>query len=185
MTFDGSGSSDLGGTIDSYEWIFNDGTTGTGQTIYYTYSTAGSYTVTLTVTDNGGGTDSDTAVVTVTEEPIIEDPTNLMHIDSLTMSSDNKIAGKNTFIRALATLTVIDGTGMPVPNAVVSGSWSDATSDSDISTTDTSGMVTVRSNNIKVIDGTFTFTFTVTDVVLTDWEYDTTAQDSGSITVTV
>ncbi len=181
MTLDGSGSSDLGGTIVSYEWNFGDGTTLTGQTVDHTYSTAESYTVTLTVTDNGGATSSDTTLVTVTKEPIIEEPTNLMYIDSIEMSSDNKTAGRNTFTFALATVTVVNSTGEPVPNAVVSGSWSVSTSDSDIGTTDDFGVVTVQSDNIKGLEGTFTFT--VTDVVLSGLEYDITAEDFGSITV--
>ena len=168
VTFDGSGSSDLGGTIVSYEWNFGDGTTLTGQTVDHTYSTAGSYTVTLTVTDNGEATGSDTTLVTVTKEPI-----NLMHISDITMDTGSKTAGRNTFTWALATVTVVDSNNDPVQNAVVSGSWSDATSDSDIGTTNADGMVTVQSDNIKGLDGTFTFT--VTDVVLTDWKYDDTA----------
>ena len=178
VTFDGSGSSDLYGTIDSYEWNLGDGTTATGQTVDSNYSTAGNYTVTLTVTDNGGAINSDTTVVTVTEEP-----TNLMFIDSITMDSGSKTAGRNTFTFALATVVVFNSNNDPVQNAVVSGSWIGATSDSDIGTTDTYGIVTVQSDNIKGLDGTFTFT--ITDVVLAGLEYDTTAQDSGSITVLV
>src|SRR5207249_9958718 len=36
-----------------YAWKFDDGSTGTGQIEYNTYSIAGTYTVTLTVTDGG------------------------------------------------------------------------------------------------------------------------------------
>ena len=173
VTFDGSGSSDISGTIVSYEWNFGDGTTVTGQTVDRTYSTAGSYTVTLTVTDNGGATDSDTTLVTVTEEPIIEEPANLMHISDITMTLDNKIAGKKTFTWALATVTVVDGDGIAVPNAEVSGSWSGSTSDTDIGITDNSGAVTLKSNNIRESSGIFTFT--VTDVTLAEWTYNITA----------
>lgn len=174
VTLDGSGSSDLGGTIVSYEWIFDDGTTATGLTVNRTYSTAGIYTVTLTVTDNGGATGSDTTLVMVTEEP-----TNLMHISDITMDTGSRTAGRNTFTWALATVTVVDSNNDPVQNAVVSGSWSGATLDSDIGITDALGMVIVQSDNIKSLEGTFIFT--VTDVVLAGLEYDTTAQDSGSI----
>lgn len=64
VNFDGSGSSD-DGTIVSYSWDFGDGSTATGVRVSHIYSTPGNYTVTLTVTDNGGLTDTDTASVAV------------------------------------------------------------------------------------------------------------------------
>lgn len=54
-----------GGTIDFIEWNFGDGTSGTGSPYDKTYSTAGTYTVILTVTDNDGKTDSISKLVTV------------------------------------------------------------------------------------------------------------------------
>jgi PKD repeat protein len=56
--FDGSLSSDPDGTITSYAWDFGDGGTGTGATPSHTYTTAGTYPVTLTVTDDDDATGS-------------------------------------------------------------------------------------------------------------------------------
>ena len=56
VTFDGSGSTDLGGFVTSWVWAFGDGTTGTGVTTTHVYVTPGTYTATLTVTDNGNAT---------------------------------------------------------------------------------------------------------------------------------
>jgi PKD repeat protein len=55
--FDASGSTDSDGTIRTYGWDFGDGAgASTGiATAAHTYGLAGSYTVTLTVTDNAGG----------------------------------------------------------------------------------------------------------------------------------
>ena len=65
---DGSGSADTDGTIAGYNWSFGDTPAGgdTGVTTSYTYPASGTYTVTLTVTDNGGLTASTTRTVTVT-----------------------------------------------------------------------------------------------------------------------
>ncbi|HYT09961.1 MAG TPA: LamG-like jellyroll fold domain-containing protein [Mycobacteriales bacterium] len=61
---DGSGSADAEGTI-SYLWSFADGTTATGLSPSHTYAAAGTYRITLTVTDAGGLTDVTTRTVTV------------------------------------------------------------------------------------------------------------------------
>ncbi len=68
-TVDASGSTDADGTVVSYAWDFGDGTTATGVTATKTYTTAGSRTISLTVTDNGGQTGSTTRAVTVTGPP--------------------------------------------------------------------------------------------------------------------
>lgn len=67
VSFDASLSSDTDGTISSYGWDFGDDTTGSGKTISHTFTalTTTNYTVTLTVTDNHGGTATTTLVVTV------------------------------------------------------------------------------------------------------------------------
>jgi len=65
--FDGTGSSDTDGTVQNYVWNFGDGNTasGAGVTVSHSYATGGSYTVTLTVTDNGGATGQTSHSVTV------------------------------------------------------------------------------------------------------------------------
>lgn len=65
VTFDGTGSVDSDGTIAGYAWDFGDGGTATGATASHTYATGGTYTVSLTVTDDKGATGTSTAPVTV------------------------------------------------------------------------------------------------------------------------
>jgi V8-like Glu-specific endopeptidase len=63
-TFSGSGT-DSDGTIASYAWNFGDGGSGTGANDMHTYAVAGTYNVTLTVTDDDGAMGTSTRSVTV------------------------------------------------------------------------------------------------------------------------
>ena len=69
VAFDATTSSDPDGTIASWSWNFGDGRTGSGATPSVTYPSGGTYTVTLTVTDDRGATASTAKAVTVTGPP--------------------------------------------------------------------------------------------------------------------
>ena len=70
VAFDASASSDSDGSITSYSWNFGDNTApGSGVTVNHLYQAAGTFTATLTVTDNRGATASTTRAVTVTVGP--------------------------------------------------------------------------------------------------------------------
>ncbi len=55
---DGTASTDAGGSVQTWQWTFGDGSTATGPTVSHLYATAASYPVTLTVTDNQGSPNS-------------------------------------------------------------------------------------------------------------------------------
>lgn len=63
-------SNDSDGTIAEWLWDFGDGTTSTVKNPVKTYTAAGTYTVALTVTDNGGKTGTTSQVVAVTDPPV-------------------------------------------------------------------------------------------------------------------
>lgn len=76
VSFNGSGSSDSDGSIISYAWDFGDGDSSIGSVVSHTYSAAGAYTASLTVTDNDGATDTDTVLVTISESSTPPPSTN-------------------------------------------------------------------------------------------------------------
>lgn len=68
VSFNAGGSSDPdpGDTL-SYNWDFGDSTGGSGAFVNHTYHAPGTYTVTLTVDDGRGGSDTDTLSITVAD----------------------------------------------------------------------------------------------------------------------
>jgi len=64
IQFNGTGSSDPDGNNLSYAWDFGDGSTGTGATPTHAYTFAGTYIVSLTVSDDGVPSLSDSDLTT-------------------------------------------------------------------------------------------------------------------------
>ena len=71
VSFDASSSHDSDGTIVTYQWTFGDGSNTTGVTASHIYTTTSNhtYSVTLTVTDDGGSQATANHVVSVTPPP--------------------------------------------------------------------------------------------------------------------
>jgi heat shock protein HslJ len=70
LTFDGSQSKPGTSAIASYDWDMGEGTVRSGPTVQHTYSTAGTYNVTLKVTDQAG--ESGTAQHSLQVTPVVE-----------------------------------------------------------------------------------------------------------------
>ncbi len=110
-------------------------------------------------------------------------PINTMHVASITMSTTTyKLKGR-TYVYATALVTIADQNSNPVTGATVSGHWSGLTTDVDTGVTGATGQVALRSNAILLTTGTFTFT--VDNVVLTDWTYDSAANVETSDSITI
>ena len=72
ISFSSAGSSDPEAGTLTYRWDFGDGSTSTQANPSHTYSTGGSFTATLRVTDPENLFDEDTAQVTVNRPPVAE-----------------------------------------------------------------------------------------------------------------
>jgi PKD repeat protein len=177
VIFDGTGCSDADGTVISYKWDFGDGATSTDLVASHTYTSPKSHRVSLTITDDLGATDTDTATIAVLG-PVVVDPTP-MHLDSLQGKSISK--GKKGWWKAIITVTITDEDGNPVPNATVSGEWSGAASGRVSRTTGSGG--TIKFTTDKVRDGNSVI-FTVVDVTHDTHSYDPDASPNGnSVTI--
>ena len=65
VDFNATASSDPDGSIVSYSWDFGDGGTASGAVVTHAFATNGAYSVTLTVTDNEGASDSEAKTIVV------------------------------------------------------------------------------------------------------------------------
>lgn len=118
VVFDASGSSDLDGSIVSYDWAYDEVVLGAGVNLTVTFTNPGVYEVVLTVTDNAGGTATRTRTITVTEaDPYIFTPASARVPGNATMVTFNVAAADQddswtaTTAADWLTLTTDSGTG--------------------------------------------------------------------------
>jgi serine protease len=67
LTFDASESDDPDGTIERYDWGFDDGSTAEGETVAHAFETAGIHWITLSVTDEYGATERTSTSIRIRE----------------------------------------------------------------------------------------------------------------------
>ncbi len=135
-SFDGTGSSDPDGSVSGYSWDFGDGAKSTSATPTHSFAAAGDYTVTLTVTDDGGATGTVSHAVHVTA-PVNKAPTAAFTSSCTALSCS------------------FDGTGSSDPDGSVSGySWDFGDGAKSTSATPTHSFAAA---------GDYTVTLTVTD----------------------
>lgn len=114
IDLDPSLSQDSDGSIVSYHWDFGDDSTSTVQSPTHSYPNWGWWSVTLTVTDNLGATNSLTKLVDLkdTQIPII--------------SIDNSFHSSNIYVQSLPySLDFIFTANEPIESVYVNGEWFD------------------------------------------------------------
>ncbi len=136
----------------SWSWNFGDSGTSTAQNPSHVYNSAGSFTVTLTVT-NAGGSDQEvkTNYITVTDPS----QTPQIYVYDIYMQKYSLWF----LYRATATITIRDTNNQVVPNATVYIQWSGKATGTANGVTNASGQVTFNSG-WKIGNGTFTCTVT-------------------------
>lgn len=168
-SFNGGASTDGDGTVVAYAWTFGADGSGTGAQPAHTFSAAGTYAVTLQVTDDGGATGSVTQQVTVSAAPA-----GTASIGALTSSATLRKGGWT----ANVTISVRDGQLAPVSGATVNGTWS-----SGGGTTCTTGAAGTCSVSLNMGKRATSVIWTVSGITHATLTYNPLGNVASSITV--
>lgn len=137
-SFDGSASTD-DGSIQSWSWNFGDGATASGQTASHTFTSDGTYSVELVVTDNLGEA-SDPEIKSVTASDYA------MRVESLNATISNKTNNYDvTFAIQLSSTTA----GSPGDGITVSVQLDGGKKGTESCSTDTTGSCTIEVKNVS------------------------------------
>ena len=150
-------------TPTSWSWTFGDGGTSTAQNPSYTYTAAGTYTVSLTAT-NQYGSDIETKIdyITATDPPV----GGTMHVADINVY--RVISGRKYYGRA--DISIVDNGGAPVAGATVTAYYTGDISGTASGVTGTDGMVTLSTS--KKSYATTEYCFEVTGVTHASLSYD-------------
>ncbi|MCI5209651.1 MAG: PKD domain-containing protein, partial [Candidatus Electrothrix sp. ATG2] len=140
VDFSSVGSTDSDGTIVSYEWDFGDNGTSTAPNPSHIYNDVGTFTASLTVTDNDGFTDTTTVEVMVSDTP---SPATTMHVSE---NQVNKVDLGKGWAKVEAVVTIVDDAGNPLSDATVTVSFSGAIVETKSGRTDSNGQVTIQTS---------------------------------------
>ena len=156
VQFNAAASTSPAGTITGYAWNFGDGATGTGATTTHLFTTAGVYTVVLTVTDSAGATGTTNQTVTVVGG------TSTLPTASFTASPSPTPSGASTVVDATASTPSNGAT-------IVSYTWNFGDSAAVITCPVPGpgpagcGPTPPLASHMYMADATYTITLTVTD----------------------
>ena len=111
-------SQDQDGTLVGWSWNFGDGTASGDASPSHLFPASGTYTVTLTVTDDGSFSDTMAKEVWLSDGSLIKS----MSVKDISLA----LLTRGRFLQAQAQITIMTTDGQPVEGAIVSVAWSGA-----------------------------------------------------------
>jgi PKD repeat protein len=177
-SFDASGSSDPDGSIVLYKWDFGDENTTTGIAADHTFATAGTYSVVLTVTDDGNASDTETQTVS---PGLTESTLHVGDLDNLSQTTKGRW-------NAAVLVIVHNQDDIVVDGVIVDGIWGGGIQGSASCTTTDQGQCLITRTNLKM--NIPEVTFTITNLSRGSDTYDPGSNDdpdgdSGGTTISV
>jgi PKD repeat protein len=178
VSFVGTNSYDSDGAISSYLWNFGDGATSTLSNVSHTYTAAGTYNATLTVTDNSGAKSTSTIAIVVSTVPVVT-TSKTIRVSAMEI---NWVKSSSTSGYVSCKITVLDQSGRAVPNVLVSVSATGFIMGNANAYTDRTGTVTINSGRMSsTLTGSTTFI--VNGLSLNGYTYDATKNTVTSVTL--
>ena len=153
-------SNDPDGTLAAYAWDFGDGAAASGPEVDHVFALPGSYTVTLTVTDNAGAKTQATTVIKVSDHPPVASGVSFTTLQdqslTATLSASSATSSPLTFQvvknGTLGTATITDAarglmTYVPNPGAYGSDTFTFKVNDGTLDSNEATVSVTVQKKN--------------------------------------
>lgn len=165
--FNGSGSLDNDGTIETFEWDFGDGETGEGATVEHTYATSGRFNVRLVVTDDRGASSETTRNLLVNTPPTAEFDFTVSPVDNLTTSFSGQNSNDPDGTITLFSWNFGDnatGAGVQVQHTYASPGTFNAT----LTVTDSLGTTATITKEVRVTGNDVIVTSVTPDFAVTD-----------------
>ena len=183
VAFDGRTSSDPDGVIAGYSWNFGDAASGSANTStlgnpVHTYSSPGTFTASLVVTDNqGNASAAATKVITVSGAAL----PNSVRVASMTGSWARMT---NVEVAGTAVIQVVNQYGQPLRSVAVYVGVTGSATGSAAAKTDVNGYVTIQMPKQRMTNPS-TYTFTVTSLVYPAYTYNVLSNVPSPASITI
>ena len=180
----GGPASDPDGTIVSRSWAFGDGATSASAniTVGHIYNDPGTYTATVTVTDDTGLTASASTLVTVTATPVVDTtaPEVTAPADISVVDGDPINLGTATATDAVGPITITNDAPPTFPVGTTTVTWTATDGANNAATATQLVTVTPAAPNVAPVAVNDAIALTRGDVVTITAGFDITANDSDA-----